>query len=298
MDETTQPLGRDQRHATIERKYELIYGAIARALAHAAKSSSVNPVETHQLMKTRTARIWSLMSWMLQPNIGQRSDTEQAEYIRTISLEQVAWHERGERKFAFRDDWEIASGKFYAESIAQYVPAACDLVIDLGCGWGHRMIDLHLAGINARFVGGDRSDHSRDATLSATSLFPAMQAKWFKFDFQEPDFSPLPDAKSICIFTCHAIEQVDIVGSGFVDKLLARYPHAEIVGVHLEPISFQIDTSRLADLTYARKKLYNMDLYEVIRAHPRLEIIATEAALVDIEGDANTTALLAWKACR
>jgi hypothetical protein len=86
--------------------------------------------------------------------------------------------------------------------------------------------------------------------------------EWFPFEYTAPNFAPVTGTyRNIGVFTCHAIEQVATLGPALFDALLARFPDAEIHGVHIEPIASQIDASRAAEAAHAKARAYNTDLF-------------------------------------
>jgi hypothetical protein len=218
----------------------------------------------------------------------------------------MAWRERGIARAANRHAWSLAQDRVVVEAAQRYIRPTCELVLDLGCGWGHRMVDVWLNGAapRARFAGGDRSTQSRDLVVALQGLFPAMPAEWFRFDFIDPNFEVVKGTpRDVCVLTCNAIEQVTYIGPTFFDRLLARYPGASITGIHVEPITFQIAECEGAlpyvdiaiDRQYAEQRKYNMDLYPVVLAHPRLTVVAAEQAVLDA-GQGNSTSVLVWRA--
>ncbi len=50
----------------------------------------------------------------------------------------------------------------------------------------------------------------------------------------------------------------------------------------------------MTDRAVAEERRYNMDLYAVVKAHPKLSIIAVDQALIDL-GSGNATSLLTWR---
>ena len=187
-----------------------------------------------------------------------------------------------------------ARSALYTNAIMEYADG-CDLVLDLGCGWGHQMIDLHLAGLGAQFFGGDRSEHSRNLTDTVTALFPGMRTSWFKFDFLQPDFSAIPaNHRRVCVYSCYAIEQVERIGNLLFDRILTHFAGAKITGVHLETLASQIDPSLERERQYALNRRYNVDLYPVLNGRSDLKVVAQDAVVFDFGND-NPTSLLVWK---
>lgn len=276
----------------IDTKYEGIYGTIYEIVANAVRLSKLPPRETYGRLKLAIPAAWTTTNWSnTQPT--RPSDEEHAKYAKAFLKEPCSWIDEGEARSGNRAAYFTSTDAFFAKTYLERL-AGCDLVLDLGCGWGHRMWDLYLAGLDTQFVGGDRSDFSRQIMMSLSTLFPEAKMDWIAFDFLKPDFSGVKGSfKSVGVFTCHAIEQVTTLGPAMFDALLIRFPDAEMRGVHIEPITSQIDPSRAAERAYAISHKYNTDLYDVVRRHPALEITEAKSVIHDAH-DKNPSALLCW----
>jgi hypothetical protein len=274
-------------------KYEAIYRAVNDEVVRAIEHANGDSVTRYHLARRVAAKAWmSALDWPWQES-GYASKQD---YVDARMAAEASWRENGIVKTGSYFESQNSVSDLYANTIRKYAPAGCDMVLDLGCGWGHRMIDLYLTGLDAFYIGGDRSKSSCDLVLAITALFPKMRAGWFPFNFLEPDYTVLPYAKRILVYTCHAVEQVMTVGTSFIDRLIEKFPKAEIAGVHLEPLAHQIDATRTPDKKYALERGYNMDLLGAVSAHPKLQIVCTQADVKEsIPNGGNTTALLVWR---
>ena len=276
----------------IKQKYEVIYHQVAQVVENAV-SSDTDPIRTYLNLKVQADAAWGTMSWLMQSDKkGLPPAAEQTAFMNAFPMQRLTWAERGQYKEGTRADWVASHSALFSQSYLAHIPK-CDLVLDLGCGWGHRMADLYLAGLRTPTIGGDRSPDCRRAVTALAKLFPDIDMDWFQFDYLAPDFTALPDAFHTCVYSCHAIEQVATLGPALFDRLLEKYPL--VSGVHIEPIAFQIDASRVQDHLYAKRKAYNLDLYETIRSHPRLKVLHSEPAIMDM-GAGNASSLLVWTA--
>lgn len=280
-----------QRDAILA-KYEYIYGNIARTVTRGIAASTTSPEETYVAMKQGIPIRWQIALWA--NTIGRNpTDDEQRRYAEEYSGELLEWREFGEVKTGTRLDYFKSTDALFARTVMDRV-RGCDLLLDLGCGWGHRMVDLHLLGLNAAFFGGDRSKHTQSLVKAVTGLFPGMRADWFRFDYLAPDFSAIPKTfKRVALASWHAIEQVTTLGPTLFDAALEHFRDAEIIGVHVEPVTFQIDPTLTAQRDYSVEKGYNLDLVETLRNHPGISV-TEEVALICALGGADA-ALVTWK---
>lgn len=280
----------------VKNKYTSIYTNLEYHVTRFIQGSTAPADETYETLQVLTDGIWSATSWAMQ--LGrQPAPQEQTEYLNRYLNNPGTWAQHGAVKSGTRRDMIMDRDAVYAATARPYAQDA-DLVLDLGCGWGHRMVDLYRAGVRAQFYGGDRYDECRSILTAVSGLFPGMKARFFPFDFLAPDFSAVDgDYKRVCVFTCHAIEQIPEIGTALIDAVLNRFPSADITGVHLEPLVFQINPDHAGGRAYAARHEYNHDLLSVVTSHPLLDVIKTEAAIFD-SGDDNPTSLLVWRARR
>ena len=280
-----------QQRDDIEAKYEGIYAAVEHECRKFLSLSDLSSEENYERLKVITVGVWHVMALTSPP----RTPQEVAACINDYLAMKTTWTVNGAVFEGTQREYRRAQDAHFARKIADYA-AGCDLVVDLGCGWGHRMIDVHRAGIDAQFYGGDRSEHSRALTNLSSELFPRMRAQWFKFDFLRPDFSAIEgDFRKVCVFSIAAIEQVQRLGNALFDALTSRFQ--DVTGVHFEPVSPQIEPS----MTSLRKLLastrYNEDLMEVLRGHPRVSILEQDAMSFG-SSSAKPSALVTWRSRR
>lgn len=288
----------------VKDKYEDIYRDVDLFVRQFISASRAPTSTTYKALQALVPAVWALAAGFGDNGTGAAYPLKivPTDHVPTIKepgkrLQKYfdtpeSWTERGVKKAGSRAALSRDMDTFYTQEIIRYAQNH-DLVLDLGCGWGHRMVNLYVSGANAQFIGGDRSQHSRSVNKAVTGLFPQMRAGWCPFDFTAPDFSGMPSADRVCVFTVHAIEQVKSIGIALFDALLRRFPNSEITGVHLEPIAAQIDERCTGAAAYAAKREYNQDLFASAH-HPQVEIVASEAVIFDL-GDDNPTSLLVWK---
>ncbi len=214
-----------------------------------------------------------------------------------------AWMEHGRRTDGTQLGVIRAWTGLHTDAVKAHAPADCDMVMDLGCGWGHRLFDVYTHGgpQDAAYWGFERAAPGLATAGLIAGLFPGLKTGFAPFDFVNPDFGAVTGApKSVVVYSFHAVEQVFRLGSRLFDALRARFPHAALTGIHLEPIGFQAfpgDPAWETDRRYALERHYNVDLYDQVRGHPGLAVTTFETGLFD-EGAGNATSLLVWRSRR
>ncbi len=289
--------------ATVKLKYEVLYGAMAQATKAVVADPKLDPAAKFARLKELLSGVWAgviaamasgqkNLEW---PDILARSEA--------YKVNPSTWLDGTTPVAGTQKQRDDAVDKMFLNRVHHYLPKDCELVLDLGCGWGHRLFDVWRTGgpQSALYVGGDRSPHTGQIISDVSTLFPGMRVGWFPFDYLNPDFGGLPDHfQSIAVYSFHAIEQVTLLGPALLQQLTARYPKARIRGIHLEPIGFQLDhTDHLAAeaaeavRAWAIRRNYNLDLVEQIKANPKLKLSATENAIFTRD-EANITSVVVW----
>lgn len=280
------------QRSDVEIKYDNLYGLLGATLAHEVANATTPAPETYARLKPYMAGVWATAVWAELQAEPPSLDAQLA-HLRGYLEEKCVWTEHGVRKTGSRAAMFADYDRLISRTVLAYAQEA-DLVLDLGCGWGHRMVDLYLSGLDARFWGGDRSDNTRKIIGLLRRLFPAMRINGFKLDMLNPDFGAVPrDVRRVCVFSCHAIEQIAVLGPGLIDALCAQFAHVPLTAVHLEPVASQIDPARTSEAAYAAEHRYNSDLLAVLESHPGISVVHKQATIHDA-GDRNPTALVVW----
>lgn len=202
------------------------------------------------------------------------------------------WIEDGVRTAGTEGACTQAFSACVTRKLLSALPADCDLVLDLGCGWGHRSFDLYLAGLKAAaFLGGEQNKFGRALyNFVAQNYHPNIAAGAYAFDFLRPTFGvPAGLTPSrIGVFTICAIEQVQTLGESLFSALFSTYPDAEITGVHIEPLTFQLPDAPSGNRQrHARNVAHNTltnqntDLYAILCRRPDIAVTAVEPVIFD-----------------
>ncbi|CAA7618656.1 hypothetical protein [Magnetospirillum sp. UT-4] len=197
------------------------------------------------------------------------------------------------------------AGTVYSDFIVDYMATngPFDLVAELGCGYGRNLFEIAYAGLAAplRLVGGEFTATGCEATAAIAALDPALDMTVLRFDHTRPDLSQVAPGQRVLVFTCHSIEQVAAIDSGWIDAVTAL--GEQVTVIHLEPFGFQFDPD-LGPVTRAhahgcREKEWNLNLAQVLkreqaRGRIRLSYLAAE---IFLPLDAyNPTSVAIWHA--
>jgi hypothetical protein len=125
-----------------------------------------------------------------------------------------------------------------------------DAVVEFGAGWGRNLLNLrtHFPFLEASF---HAAEYTAAGARASEILFrhynPATPFSSFRFDYLFPDASPLlahhggRAPQKTLAFTIHSVEQVHRANCSLIAEM--RSTGVKVVGVHLEPVGFQIAES-------------------------------------------------------
>ncbi len=180
------------------------------------------------------------------------------------------------------------------------------LVVELGCGWGLNLADLHLSGgpRDAAYVGLDLSSEGIACLRMLARLEGApKRLTGGPFNFLQPDYSMLPRAGGhALVFSFHAIEQIKTIPEAAITGLFGIADR--VTGVHHEPVGWQIREARglpPADCGATRESSarygYNENLWSVLSGLERTGQIRAVKAVPDIFGHKrkNASSLIVWE---
>jgi hypothetical protein len=186
-----------QQRDDVADKYERVYAAIAGLVASTVANTSLSPREIYAHLKLAVPATWATSNWIAS-RPEKSSVADQKKFARGHLAEVGSWITTGERFSGSRADYYRAADAFFANIYFERL-SGCDLVLDLGCGWGHRMWDLYLLGLEAQFFGGDRSEHSRSIMESLKTLFPEARMERSRSSTPRPTSRPSPEPTGISV---------------------------------------------------------------------------------------------------
>ena len=143
-----------------------------------------------------------------------------------------------------------------------------DAVVELGSGDGRNLIELYYAGgpRGIRYYAGEIAASGIEVTTLLSELADGLDLVPFQFDLAEPDLRPVRETGRLFVFTNSAIEQVAFLPANFFSNLTSQADH--VVGVHMEPIGFQLTNSPNQADHYlsGRNKVrgYNLNMAKVL----------------------------------
>ncbi|MCF7844248.1 MAG: class I SAM-dependent methyltransferase [Kiritimatiellales bacterium] len=187
-----------------------------------------------------------------------------------------------------------ANNSVLLDSLSPYIDEA-DIVIELGCGYGHNLWVMQNQYPNKRYIGGD---YSRNAVeLSKLIYAKHSNINVEQFNFYDDTYNMLEKCsfgKKVLVFTRHAIEQLPTATQVF--NTLSKYFDRIIAGVHIE-VGFDNYDNSLLDLM--RKKYviandYNRDLISVIKQQPGIEMLRNDSDELGIN-PLNPSSIVTWR---
>lgn len=175
-----------------------------------------------------------------------------------------------------------------------------DAAVELGCGYGQNLFRLYYAGLPAatRYFGGELAESGIALGRALAGLNPNIPIEFFSFDHLVPDLSKLPRFSRLLVFTCHSLEQVELVSPAFF-AAVARAADS-VTCVHLEPFGFQVRP--VGPMAQRHRKSFedlgwNTNLHAAATEAEQAGIIRRTVVIPDIflsSDPLNVTSLMIW----
>ena len=189
------------------------------------------------------------------------------------------------------------------------IAASCtpetDVVVELGAGWGRNLFLTYLSGAaqtTTHYFSLEFAETARQATGLLARLDHNMNISPVAFDYHAPDYGAIPagDAPTTLV-TVHSVEQIPTLKEEVIKDFLARRPNT--VGVHFEPIGWQLPPEQLRNITprsspdYAAKHDYSRNFWQVLMSLQDQGIIDVTDVLPDFIGQnpENPATFIRWK---
>jgi hypothetical protein len=164
-----------------------------------------------------------------------------------------------------------------------------DCIVELGSGLGRNIFEIYFNGgpAKATYFAGEFTESGRSVTEKLASLIPELDIRACAFDHRKPDFSFLNGHRSVLMFTCHSIEQVDRIPDDYFETLAGAAEN--VTCIHFEPFGFQISTNNpisKSQQNLAHDKNWNTNFVEVLeqsRASKKINVVfmATDLFAID-----------------
>lgn len=138
------------------------------------------------------------------------------------------------------------------------------LVVELGSGWGHNLLNLYLAGgPRVPYYALEPSPAGRACVELLAGLEPETEIRSLPFDLEHPHYDLPSDNEHVLVFTVHSIEQIPELPREALTGLFAL--GRALTVVHLEPLGWQIGDSTEQSRRYALRKNYNRNLWALLK---------------------------------
>ncbi len=179
-----------------------------------------------------------------------------------------------------------------------------DVVVELGAGWGRNLFLTYLSGAaqkTTQFFSLEFAETARQATSLLARLDHDLKISPVAFDYHAPDYGAIPtgDAPTTLV-TVHSVEQIPTLKEEVITDFLARRPNT--VGVHFEPIGWQLPSDRLQGITprsspaYAAQHDYSRNFWQVLSSLQDQGIIKVTDVMPDFIGQnpLNPATFIRW----
>ncbi len=187
----------------------------------------------------------------------------------------------------------------YSQLIVDAVLDACtertQLVLELGCGPGHNLMNLWLQGGPRRvqYVGAEYTAAGRRAVDLLAALDPELSLHALAFDYHAPDLSTLSGFEHAVVFSAHSIEQIPYVPAALFDEI--RGVATSVTALHFEPLGWQTGAGEGSSRAYAEQHDYNRNFVELLRDEERVGRLSIERLEPGVIGEAaNSSTLVEW----
>jgi len=179
-----------------------------------------------------------------------------------------------------------------------------ETVIELGCGYGRRLIELFiiLQRPDIHFIGTEYTSSGRRIfNMLSQHFFPTLHFSDDFVDHKLCNFPFIDPDKNTLVFSCHSLEQVAQLPLDYFVKL-AQSCRA-ISGVHIEPFGFQAvsedqkNNDQKAHERETTEKGYNTNMIECLKYAENLGVLEIIHIEVDFneEQKNNPSSWVAWK---
>jgi len=187
-----------------------------------------------------------------------------------------------------------------ANWIVDLVDADCAAIVELGCGYGRNLFNIHNLGgpRDIPYYGAEYTDSGKSLTALLTSLENTIDVRVEHFDHSAPDLNFLGQEAEILIFTCHSIEQVELIPSTYFADLAQL--DKKVTCIHFEPFGFQV----AADNPYSVRqkkdfsaRKWNSNFFEVLGLAAEAGVINLSHVYKDIipNHEVSPTSVAIWR---
>lgn len=114
-----------------------------------------------------------------------------------------------------------------------------EAIVELGSGLGTNLFKLFSKGApkDISYYAGEYTESGYNSCQMLAKLQPEMKLTSFRFDYKSPELSVVKEKGNILFFSCHSIEQVNLLPTNLIGYLADQADH--VTGVHFEPFGHQ-----------------------------------------------------------
>lgn len=203
------------------------------------------------------------------------------------------------------------------EQLLARIPAGTGRVIEMGSGWGAVIGSLWLHGAprDAEYWALEYTEAGREASELLAKAEPRFHLQTRAFDYHQPDFSYLTEARETVVYSIYSIEQITFIKDELIDRILdipgfSRCVHIEPVGWQVEPdaliarldrIAKKLGLRALNQATASARRCWrhgkNRNLLETLRRHEKAGRIVIESIDRDLVANdpLNPGTLVVWR---
>jgi len=190
------------------------------------------------------------------------------------------------------------------DKVLNYVDDSIEEIIELGCGYGRRLIELQylVERPSIKYIGAEYTQSGQDILSFLNQFAPADQKIQVEHtDHCKAEFPFITKDKKTLVFTCHSIEQVKEIPQDFFVKLCATAD--QMMGVHIEPFGFQTASAeertpvQQKHKTFIENQGYNQNLLACLEYAEKKGCLTILKKEIDFAFDQpeNPSSLIVWQ---
>lgn len=197
--------------------------------------------------------------------------------------------------------------KYFSENLMSFLvdylhEEKFDAIVELGAGYGQNLIELFYIGgpKNIPYYAGEYTNSGVRTAKMLSELCKDFDLIPFQFDYTKPDLSAVKERGKILIFSCHSIEQVEVLPKETLSYLGSFAK--DVTCIHFEPFGYQMPSGHESEVDQKQRELFehagwNKNLFEVLFISQLEGKIDLQYLLKNFFGghEACPTSLAIWK---
>ena len=155
-----------------------------------------------------------------------------------------------------------------ANWIVDLIDEDCSSVVELGCGYGRNLFNIHYLGgpLGIPYYGTEYTETGRALASFLASLECAIDLRVDHFDHTSVDLRFIEESDHLFAFTCHSIEQVAEIPDSYFEDLAKSAK--KLTCIHFEPFGFQISANNpysVRQKDFFIKRGWNTNFFDVLK---------------------------------